>query len=230
MAFIKHIGKHGDRKVAIIYRQVPAEEHMCLVAYPETLPKAFHDALMGVIESAPGQEATELSEPLFRNLLPDGRPILQTLHREGMIKKVPTAQVTVTPNATSHVKLDELNTILNGMEAGSEATEKMAELDKNAGMVDPVQPEVTTEAVLDDAAIAKNNLDQAAKMEAEGNALLLESKRLQQEAYKMDPSLKPKRTVRKKATAKKKTAAKKKTVAKKAPAKKAGNSAETTAE
>lgn len=224
MAFVKHIGKHGDRKVAIIYRQVPGEEHMCLVAYPETLPKAFHDAVMGVIESAPGQQATELSEPLFRNLLPDGRPILQTLHREGMIKKVPTSQVVVTPNATSHVKLEELNTILNGMEAGGEAAEKMAELDKNAGMVDPVQPE-PVETVLDDATIAKSNIEQAAKMEAEANAMLLESKRLKEEAYKMDPSLKPKRTVRKKATTKKKATAKKTAAKKTTP-----NKSETTAE
>ena len=28
---IKHIGKHGDRKVAIVFREVPGEEHMTLV-------------------------------------------------------------------------------------------------------------------------------------------------------------------------------------------------------
>ena len=25
---IKHIGKHGDRKVAIVFREIPGEEHM----------------------------------------------------------------------------------------------------------------------------------------------------------------------------------------------------------
>ena len=43
---IKHVGKHSDRKVAIIFREVPGEEHMCLVVYTETLPVAMHDALM----------------------------------------------------------------------------------------------------------------------------------------------------------------------------------------
>ena len=46
---IKHIGKHGDRKVAIVFREVPGEEHMALVVYPETLPISFHDAIMKVI-------------------------------------------------------------------------------------------------------------------------------------------------------------------------------------
>lgn len=210
MAFIKHIGKHGDRKVAIIYRQVPNEDHMCLVVYPETLPKAFHDTVMKVIESAPGQEAKELSDPLFRNLLPDGRPILQTLHREGMIKKVPTNQVIVTPNVSSHVRLDELNTILNGMEAGTEAAQKMAELDENAGFADPAAKRsapVAPAEVLDDLSLARQRLAQAAQMEAEANAMIAESKRLLDEAYQLDATLRPKKPARKKA-AKKTTASK----------------------
>ena len=218
MAFIKHIGKQGDRKVAIVYRQVPGEDHMCLVVYPDTLPKAFHDTVMKVIESAPGQEAQDLSDPLFRNLLPDGRPILQTLHQEGMIKKVPTNQIVVTPNASSHVRLDELNTILNGMETGDEATQKMAELDSNAGLIDPTTPAPVTEAVteaLDDATLAKQRIAQASTMEAEANAMIAESKRLAEEAYQLDPSLRPKKPARKKAAAKKKAPAAKKVSASK---------------
>jgi hypothetical protein len=38
---LKHIGRHGDRKVAIIFRELPGEEHMCLVIYPETLPTHY---------------------------------------------------------------------------------------------------------------------------------------------------------------------------------------------
>ena len=76
---IKHIGKHGDRKVAIIFREVPQEEHMCLVIYPDTMPVAMHDSIMKVIESPVGQTAENLGDALFRSLFNDGRPMLQTL-------------------------------------------------------------------------------------------------------------------------------------------------------
>ena len=29
MSFTRHVGKHGDRKVAIVFREVPGEAHMC---------------------------------------------------------------------------------------------------------------------------------------------------------------------------------------------------------
>ena len=29
MSFIRHVGKHGDRKVAVVFREVPGEPHMC---------------------------------------------------------------------------------------------------------------------------------------------------------------------------------------------------------
>jgi len=219
MSFIKHIGRISDRKVAIIYREVPNEPHMCLVCYPATLPKHFHDAIMSVIESDAGQQAENLSDALHRNLLSDGRQILETLHREGMIKKVKTRDVIVTPNATSHVHLDELNEIMGGIETGGEASKKMAELDKNSGLVDPSSnrtaplPEVDTTDFSDEG-LAKQRVAQSAKMASEAEAMLIESKRLQEEAWNLDPSLKPKKVTRKKAV-KKKAATRKKATRKK---------------
>lgn len=109
---IKHIGRHGDKKVAILFRTVPNENSMCLVIYSDLLPRTYHDAIMRVLESDVGQAAFELSDALFRNLLPDGRNILEVLHKEGLIKKVPTSQVIVTPDAKSSCRLDELNKIM----------------------------------------------------------------------------------------------------------------------
>ena len=60
MSFLKHVGKHADRKVAILFRQVPNEDHMCLVIYPEVLPAPWHDAIMKVLESDVGQQAEQL--------------------------------------------------------------------------------------------------------------------------------------------------------------------------
>jgi len=198
---MKHIGRHGERKVAIVYKTVPDQDHMALVVYTETMPMAMHDAMMGVIESPEGQAENELADVLFRKLFNDGRPMLETLHREGMIKKVEAKQVIVTPNAKSSVNLGELNDILKEMATGEEAAEKLANLDANAGLVDPNNKASTSNA-LDDTTLAKQQLEQAKKMETESKSLLAESKRLTQEAYKLDASLKPKRAI-KKTTAKK---------------------------
>ena len=228
MSFIKHIGKHADRKVAIIYRVVPGEEHMALVCYPDTLPKAFHNGIMSVIESDPGQQAENLADALHRNLLSDGRQILETLHREGMIKKVRTKDIVVTPNATSHVHLDELNKIMDGIGAGDEAAKKMADLDKNTGLVDPsanrAPMEVVEETVdagdtvdysdMSDTGIAKQRMQQSKNLVAEAKALNAEAKRLKEEAYDLDATLRPK-TRKKAPVPKKKAIAKKKSPAKK---------------
>jgi hypothetical protein len=203
---IKHIGKHGDRKVAIVFREVPGEEHMCLVVYPDVLPVAMHDAMMKVIESEPGQAAENLGDALFRSLFNDGRPMLQTLHVEGMIKKVQCRQVTVTPTATSHVNLEEMNGIIRKMKLGEDAIREMADLDANRGMTGRVRQKddfgrevgAPNEFVrgasvagsdaaraLDDLAIARDLQTQATRMAAEAKSLLAESERLMKEAATM---------------------------------------------
>jgi hypothetical protein len=206
---IKHVGKHGDRKVAIVFREVPSEEHMALVIYPDTLPVAMHDSIMKVIEGEPGQTAENLGDAMFRSLFPDGRPMLQTLHAEGMIKKVQAKQVVVTPNATSHVNLAEMNEIIRKMKLGEDAIREMAALDQNRGMTGKVRPRddfgrevgAPTEQVrqgsayvagsdaakaLDDLQLAKDFRQQADRMAAEAKGLLAESARLMKEAAQMD--------------------------------------------
>jgi hypothetical protein len=219
---IKHIGKHGDRKVAIVFREVPGEEHMALVVYPETLPIAIHDAIMKVIESPVGQQAENLGDALFRSLLSDGRAMLQTLHTEGMIKKVQAKQVTVTPGGNSSVNLDEMNGIIRKMKMGEDAIREMAELDANKGYTgkarrrDDYGREVGAPApqrmaevagsdaakALDDVSLAQDRLKQAQRMEAEARGLLAESARLKAEAEAMAGGApKPKRGRQKKVNA-----------------------------
>ena len=211
---IKHIGKQGDRKVAIVFREVPGEEHMALVIYPDVLPVAMHDSIMKVIESDVGQQAENLGDALFRSLLPDGRPMLQTLHVEGMIKKVQAKTVVVTPNATSHVNLAEMNEIIRKTKLGEDAVKQLADLDANAGMTGKVRQkddfgrevgapsefargvhvagsdaargiQAPQNGALDDASIAQNLQTQAARMAAEAKSLLAESERLLKEAAAM---------------------------------------------
>jgi hypothetical protein len=208
MSFLKHVGKHGDRKVAIIFREVPGEPHMCLVTYTETLNQHIHDPLIRCIESDIGQHAESLSDALNRTLGLDGQPILFTLHREGLLKKVQTENIVVTPNPNTKIKLNELNKILTEMKQGEDAVKRMADLDKSRGLQDPVdvarrvresktrdakvpatQPLIaSTNDALGDNIIANNLRQQAQKMESEAKGLLAEAQLLLQQAAEMDPA------------------------------------------
>ena len=179
MNFVKHVGKHNNKKVVVLWNQIPGVEDMCLVTYTETLPRQYHDDLITVLESPQGQASKELNEVLHRSLLKDGRNMLTTLHSEGWIKKVPTNQVIVTPTPTSNVRLDELNGLIKKMSEGEEAVKKLAELDSQLGMRDKTKPELksgptikesakTVDAangILDDTQLAKQRVAQAKKMQ-----------------------------------------------------------------
>jgi hypothetical protein len=203
MSFTRHVGRHGDRKVAVIFREVPGEPHMCLVTYTELINSHIHDALIRCIDSDIGQNSENLADALNRSYTQDGRPILGVLHTEGQLKKVQTAQIVMTPNPNTKIKLDELNTMLNEMKLGEAAVKKMADMDKSMGMQSPGEvarrmrgPQTPIVAsgsdVLGDALLAKQRIEQANKMAAEAQGLLAESARLMTEAQSLDPSLAPK--------------------------------------
>lgn len=206
MAFLRHVGKHGDRKVAIVFREVPGEPHMCLVVYTELLNRTVHDPLVKCIESDIGQNSKNLADALNRTHTTDGIIILQKLHAEGQLKKVQTEQIVMTPAPNTQIKLNELNKILDEMETGEAAVKKLAEMDSQMGMQDPMQvakrmrgdmlteetvppvaPLAASGDALGDNAIANNLRQQAMRMSTEAKGLLAEAERLMQEANTMDP-------------------------------------------
>ena len=213
MAFMKHVGKHGDRKVCILFRQVPGEDHMCLVIYPDTLHAHWQDSIQKALESDVAQQSEELADALHRAYLPDGRPVLETLHQERMIKKLRTSDIIVTPTADAKIRLDELNKMLNEMKQGEAAIKKMAENDASRGMVAPEvkrkaeaeykagkaakQDSVFTPPVLkagqdgalSDRDIAANMLAQAKAMEISARSMVAEAARMKKDAERMDPTV-----------------------------------------
>ena len=98
------------------------------------------------------------------------------------------------------------------MEAGGEAAQKLADMDKNRGIkgsqitegrelgqpaYDPTRPAPVSVApsdnsdVLSDAVLAEQRLDQAKRMEADAKSLLAEAKRLKAEAADLAPAKAP---------------------------------------
>ena len=234
---IKHVGKHNSKKIVLLWRKVPNENHMALLLYSDTLPRMIHDEVMKQLESAIGQNATEFSDVLFRTIMADGRNALEVLHKEGFIKKVPTSQILITPTSKSTVRLDELNDILDEMEKGEQAIKRLSDLDKEAGMVGQkkkvregrevgmppnnasvsrtnLDVDATASAAaylkgaLSDSDLAADRLSQAAEMQKQAEQLLAEAKRLTEEAKSLTPAKTNAKTTRaKKATPTKKQAA-----------------------
>jgi len=205
MAFLRHVGKQGDRKVAVVFREVPGEPHMALVVYTETLNRNIHDPLVKCIESDIGQNSENLAEALNRTFTTDGQIILQKLHAEGMLKKVQTELVVMTPAPNTRIKLNELNKILDEMKMGEEAVKKLADMDSQMGIQDPAAvarrmrgdlvPELDTTPIqaasgdaLGDTALAANLRQQAERMSREANGLLVEAQRLIDQARGLDPA------------------------------------------
>lgn len=204
---IKHIGTHSNKKVIILYRKVPGEDHMCLIVYPELIPRHLEAELMRIVKSPEGQAANNLAEVVFNHPMPEGIPLLAVLHKEGFIKKVNTNQTIVTPvegSTQGSVRLDEINKIIDDLEAGSDAANKLAEMDKNTGLVSSLTKttsasimegkntaankvntntaSIASSGALSDEDLAKMNLDQAAQMRKNAQSLLVEAERLEKEA------------------------------------------------
>ena len=231
---LKHVGKHNDKRCVIVFRKIPDLEHMALVVYSDLLPRMTHDEIMRAVESPQGQAAMDISDVLFRTIMADGTNCLESLHRNGLMKKVPTNQVLVTPTTTSSVRLDELNDILDEMAKGQEAMERLQNLDTNRGYTgkknntstnQPRRAEIqelgerkmreaqgnTSAAdmlagMLSDSDLASQRAEQAAKMEATAQQLLAEAARLKAEAESLSPKVDDVGTKTKKTSTKKQTA------------------------
>jgi hypothetical protein len=208
--FFKHVGEHNGKKVVIVEKSIPGEPHMCAVIYTSIIPSKFHDDIMRVLESSEGQAEREFGLILNRRVGTDGINLLQAIAQEGYLKKAPTNQVIVKPNASSAIRLDELNNLLRMAGEGEEAIAKLEKLERESGLKDnrklnpagnnPIKaPEPVVDNLLDDSKLAQNYIAQSTRMRAEAASLLAEAEKLEAEANKLDPKTKTKGSKRGKA-------------------------------
>jgi len=197
---IKHVGRHNNQKVVVVFREIPGEEHMALVVYSDTIPSQIHDDIMKVLEGPVGQAEHTFANALNRSILTDGRNALNALHDEKWLKKVGTSQIIIEASKDSQIRLDELNKLINEMESGDEARAKMAKVDAEAGLqarttAGDIAPVADTSA-LSDEDLAKDLKRQADAMNAQAKSLTTEAKRLEKEAKDLTPKRTAKKTTK----------------------------------
>lgn len=184
MAFIKHVGTHKgtNTRLSVVFLRLPDEPESALVVHSDSLPDKYHDDFMKALESPEGQSSKELYEILSRRVMWNGNNMLETLHNEGFLRKMPVESIIMTPNARTSIPLVEL---LEKMDAVSNDTTKPT---KEAPTVaEHIAEQVDASAEGDNKKIAQNLLIQAVMLEEEAD-------RKRAEAVRYDPSLTEKAT------------------------------------
>lgn len=186
MSNIKHVGRliNTDRRVVVVFREIPEDKASCLVVDMDGLPDWMHDGLINTVESPAGQATGNFYEVATRSTFSDGSNMLNALHTRGLLKKHATSNVMMTPNSAAKIRLDELNAIIAEQASGEspvqEPVKDPIELARDTASVDQAND------VVSDTDLAKNMVAQAEQFEAE-------AQRLREEAYELEPSLKPRR-------------------------------------
>ena len=191
MANTKHVGQiiNTQRRCVVMFREVPGEPENCLIIDTDALPDWMHDDVINAVNSPGAQASANFYEYAQRTMFADGSNMLQALHTRGLLRKQPTSNIKMTPNASVAIRLDELNTIIAEQTGGKPAV--VPPKDPNALSVagkkvntDAAAPKTAPAAkgVISDEQIAQGMLSQAQQFEAE-------AKRLREEATALAPSL-----------------------------------------
>jgi|TARA_B110000444_G_scaffold223651_1_gene226368 hypothetical protein len=190
---LKHVGQYGGKPCVIVFREIPNEPENCLVVISESLDERVHDDLMETVSSAEAQSTGDVSSVMARRQMTNGEQLLNYLHFNKKLQKVPVSMVTLTPTPAQSVPLAEVNAeikkITNDPVAPVTDPTHLREDNPATSQVNPS----TAPADVPADNPAQGMLLQAELMEQDAENLLAESRAKRQEAYDLDPSLKPKR-------------------------------------
>jgi len=182
---MKHVGRmaNNQRKIIVAYRVVPAEPENCIVVTTENLMAEEHDALMKLVESDAGQNEEHLANAMARTRLPDGKVMLSAFHTTGKMVKVKTADVEMTPNSKTVIRLSELNAVI--------AEQRGVTVDDLAvpGNKETETPSTATVSPTEPAGVLTDE-DLAAQYRSQADAMFKEAKQLREQAEQLVPTKK----------------------------------------
>ena len=173
---MKHLGMIKDKgsKVAVFFKTVPNEPENCLIVDLDALRPMMEDAVRDGIASPGGQAAFEFGDFATRLTLPDQTNMLESIHQQGLLKKMSTKDIIMTDDG-SDVPLFELNKMI--AEQKGMKVEELSVQESDEPVVDNDVAQKQEAAAL---------LAQAEEMEAKASIS-------RESAYALDPSLRPKR-------------------------------------
>ena len=179
----------NKRKIVVAYRVVPGEPDNCIVVTTENLMAEEHDALMKLVESDAGQSEEHLANAMARSRMPDGKIMLAALHTTGKMVKVATADVEMTPNSNTVIKLSELNEVIAEQKGVTVADLAVQD---NSPAARQQQRTTSAEATSTDGVLSDEDL--AAQYRSQADAMFKEAKRLREQAEELVPTKKKAKT------------------------------------
>jgi hypothetical protein len=184
---MKHVGKmkNNGARVAVVYRTLPGEHLSALVVGTNGLGDSYHDALMSLIEDPSGQGANELADILAVRRFPDGRNMLEFLHNNGHLKKVPTSNVLMTPAPQTQIQLDELNKLI--ADQRGIRVEDLSIQEENAKQSTQEEEKKAPKEEAKTVETTSNFELTPSEMRSRADALYKEAARLRKEADALDP-------------------------------------------
>ena len=192
---MKHVGKHGEKPCVVIFRELPNEPENCLVVETQSLTQQYHDDLMMIVQSSEAQQSNNVSNVLERRQFTDGSSILSYLHYNKKLQKVPVSQINLTPTPSNSIPLSEVNAELRKIEGGyvppmTDGTH----LEKANAPVQDAPAEAVTESTEAPApSEAQSLIFQANLMKEDAERMVVEAEAKLEQAYALEPTLKPKK-------------------------------------
>ena len=185
----KHTGTYGGKPCVVVFRELPQEPENALIVLTSTLDERQHDDLMNVVQSAEAQEANDISHVLNRRQFTDGSNMLNGLHYSKKLSKVPVSQVSLTPAPGQSVPLADVNAEIRKLAVPQGQTTDGVSVDTTS-TPEPVVPTVQQDAA---AETAQGLIMQAELMKEDGERLIADAEAKLEEAYQLNPDLRPKR-------------------------------------
>lgn len=191
---LKHTGllNNTGKNVVVVFMQLPEDPHHALVIDTDALPDQFNESLRKVVESTEAQQSKNLAEVLARRMSPDGSntTLLQKFHAAGRLMKTPVSNVSMIPRRGVRWPLTEV--IAAREQTSSEVPDGFNDLD----------PETRAEIAANLKKFNVHTMNQegesAAGVKAQANNLLemarmleLDAQSKREQAYTLDPSLRP---------------------------------------
>ena len=197
MSMMKHVGKYGEKPCVVVFREVPEEPEHCLIVQTSQLVDVQHDDLMEVVQSAEAQEANDISTVLHRRQFRDGDNMLSSMHFGKKLQKVPVSQVSLTPTPSQSISLAEVNAEIRKIEGGyvapvnDESHQEKLETRVTTQQVEGTPANEAAEA--DAPSQAQQLIYQATLMQEDAERMAAEAEAKFEEAYALEPLLKPKK-------------------------------------